>query len=139
MADHAFPPLDTVRRLAHALDNDDYGTAAALIADDCVYTIRGDTLIGPEIVESYRSASEQAHEKFDEVGYEHTVVGEVGKHTFRIHYFDELVLGGERIVHVSEQDVTVHPDRGVVRIVHNPVEGEREKLHRFLDDHGSSD
>lgn len=139
MTEHAFPPAETAERLAHALDIDDYATAASLVADDCVYTIRDKTLIGPEIVESYRKASEQANETFDEVGFAHAIVGEVGKHTFRIHFFDELVIGGERIVHVSEQDVTVHPDRGVVRIIDNPVEGERQKLDAFLKDHGPSD
>lgn len=139
MEEHAFPPSVTVERLARALDTDDYDTAASLIADDCVYTIGDKTLIGPEVVESYRKASEQAHEIFDDVGFEHALMGEVAKHTYRIHFFDELVIGGERIVHLSEQDVTVHPDRGVVRIVDNPVKGEREKVDAFLRDHGSSD
>jgi hypothetical protein len=44
--------------------------------------------------------------------------------------------GGDSLVHVLEQDVTVTRERGVVRIVDRPIPAERERLDAFIRRHG---
>jgi len=53
--------LDVARRFASALDQEDYDAARALLADDCVYTIRGKDLRGRDaIIEPYKGNRDEA-------------------------------------------------------------------------------
>lgn len=133
------PLGDVVESLATALDEDDYESARAVLAPEIVYEIGDETLVGREaVVASYRSASEMAHELFDGVGYGHEIVAAVDEATFRIRYLDLLTAGGESHSHYAEQEITVDPELGVVRIVHIPLPGEREKVDAFMARHNIS-
>ena len=131
--------IDYVEALAQALDADDFETAAAVMAENVVYTI-GDRVIHgrEEIVASYREASAMARRLFDEVGYDHVVYPTEDRNTFRVGYSDILTVGGDTLAHMAEQHVTVAPGAGVVRIVNVDVPGEREKVDEFLARHGLS-
>jgi erythromycin esterase-like protein len=132
-------PIDYVETLARALDCDDYETAAAVMADNVVYSIGDIVLHGrEEIVASYREASAMARRLFDEVGYDHVVYPTEDPDTFRVAYSDILTVGGETLAHMAEQHVTVAPTAGVVQIVNVDVPGEREKVDDFLNRHGLS-
>jgi hypothetical protein len=132
-------PIDYVETLARALDGDDYETAAAVMADNVVYSIGDIVLHGrEEIVASYREASAMARRLFDEVGYDHVVYPTEDPDTFRVAYSDILTVGGETLAHMAEQHVTVAPTAGVVQIVNVDVPGEREKVDDFLNRHGLS-
>lgn len=132
-------PIDLVERLAVALDGDDYPTAASVMAERVRYTIGDQELTGPDaVVASYRTASEMAHRLFDQVEYGHSVIPTDDPHTFRVSYSDTLTVAGETLRHMAEQEVTVAPDAGVVRIVNVELPGEKEKVDAFLERHGLS-
>ena len=132
-------PRDYVETLAQALDGDDYETAAAVMADEVVYTIGDRVLHGrEETVASYREASAMARRLFDEVDYDHVVYPTADANTFRVGYSDILTVGGETLAHMAEQHVTVAPRAGVAKIVNVDVPGEREKVDEFLTRHGLS-
>lgn len=132
-------PNDLVERLAAALDADDYPTAASVMAERVRYTIGDQDLTGPEaVVASYRAASEMAHRLFDQVEYGHRVIPSDDPHTFRVSYSDNLTVGAETLRHMAEQEVTVVPDQGVVRIVNVELPGETARVDAFLERHGLS-
>lgn len=130
-------PIDLVERLATALDGDDYPTAASVMARRVRYRIGDQDLTGPDaVVASYRAASEMAHRLFDLVEYGHRVIPSDDPYTFRVSYSDTLTVAGETLRHRAEQEVTVAPDEGVVRIVNVELPGETEKVDAFLERHG---
>lgn len=127
-----------VERFATALDNDEYGEVTKVLAHDVVYEVKGEVLIGPELVaNSYREASEAARRIFDLVRYDHEVLDDDGS-TFRVKFLDILVIDDDRLVHNAEQLVTVDPDLEVVRIINVDIPAETAKVDEFLAKHGRS-
>jgi hypothetical protein len=123
----------TVAALAQALDRDDFGAAARLIAPDCVYEIRASTIAGtPAIVASYADASAWGRRHFDEVRYESAVETPDGA-TAAVTFTDYLLkAGGRWHRHRCRQAFTVNAAGLVVRIVHHDLPGERETLDAYF-------
>lgn len=126
-----------VRRLAAALDADDFAAARALLADDCVYVGARDTLTGSEaIVASYAEASGWGHRTFDEVRYE-SEVGVPRGATVPVTFIDYLLkAGGRWHRYRCMQEFTVGAHGRIERIVHHELPGEREALERYFRENG---
>lgn len=134
--------LEIVRRFALALDTEDYATAAALLAPDCRYTIRGSILQGPAaIIRSYKGNGDQAAQVFDEITYGSEVVPAAVDHVATIRFYDRITHRGESLEHACEQRVRVadptgiHPAR-IIEIEHHDLPVERERLAAFKTRHG---
>jgi hypothetical protein len=126
-----------VEALADALDADDFVTVRDLLATDCTYLIGDERYEGPDaVVSSYRAGSELARRLFDDIEFRHTSFAGPTVNEFRVRYEDRMRAGDEVLVHVTEQDVTVDPPRGVTRIVDRPVPGEHARLEAFMTRHG---
>jgi hypothetical protein len=126
-----------VRRLAAALDADDFTTARGLLAADCVYVGREETSHGSEaIVASYADASAWAHRTFDEVRYESEVGPPAGAEV-AVTFIDYLLkAGGRWHRYRCRQTFTVGDAARVVRIVHHDLPGEREALEAYFSENG---
>ncbi len=118
--------------LAAALDQCDFDTAATLLHAQCEYVIDAfETHVGPDaIITSYRGAHDAATAVLDSVTYESSVRGE-GTHAV-IAYVDHLAKGVHRHTHRCEQRIECDPDGHVIRITHQPIDGERDTLDAFF-------
>jgi hypothetical protein len=126
-----------VRRLAAALDADDFATARALIHDDCVYVGVAETMRGAEaIVASYADASAWARRTFDDVRYE-SETGSAEGATVPVTFTDYLLkAGGRWHRYRCRQDFSVGVDGCITRIVHHDLPGEREALDAYFRESG---
>jgi len=126
-----------VRRLAAALDADDFAAARALLHDECVYVGPTGILRGAEaIVGSYAEASAWAHRTFDEVRYE-SEAGPAEGGTVPVTFTDYLLkAGGGWHRYRCRQDFAVGPGGRVARIVHHDLPGEREALEAYFREQG---
>lgn len=130
-------PIDTVSILAQALDGDDFVTVRSLLDPDVTYGIGGELHRGPDaVVQSYSAGSAMARELFDQVDFDHTLVGLVAPRTVRVDFSDRLEVAGDVFDHHSVQDIEVGDDAAIVSIVDRPVDGQRERLDAFMKDHG---
>ena len=118
--------------LATALDQCDFNTAATLLHAQCEYVIDAfETHVGSDaIIASYRGAHDAATAVLDSVTYESSVRGE-GPDAV-IAYIDHLVKGAHRHTHRCEQLIKCDPDGRVIRITHQPIDGERESIRAFF-------
>jgi RimJ/RimL family protein N-acetyltransferase len=119
-------------RFAAALDADEFEVARPLLAPECVYEVRGETLVGRDaILRSYAAATRRARSAFERVAYESAVEATPGG--ARVRFVDVLGLGGREHRHTSRQHLTLGPARtSVTRIVHEDLPGEREALAAFV-------
>jgi hypothetical protein len=124
--------VEVVRKLARALDADDFVAAAGLIAPDCEYRARSETLVGREaIVASYASASRWAREHQVGVGYSSEIEPASGDEV-PVLFIDDLVHLGRRHRYRCRQRFRVGEGGLVDRIVHEEIAGERPALEEFL-------
>jgi hypothetical protein len=126
-----------VRRLADALDADDFAAARGLLHDECVYVGAKETLRGAEaIIRSYAEASAWAHRTFDEVRYE-SETGPIEHATVPVIFTDYLLkAGGRWHRYRCRQAFTVGGDGHITRVVHHELPGEREALERYFEESG---
>lgn len=126
-----------VRRLAEALDADDFAAARTLLEDDCVYVGATGTFEGPEaIIGSYAEASAWARRTLDDVRYE-SETGPADGATVPVTYTDYLLkAGGRWHRYRCRQDVTVGVGGRIARIVHRELPGEREALDAYFRESG---
>jgi hypothetical protein len=130
------PGLTVVAALALALDRDDFDAVVGYLHPDVVYEIGGVSHRGAAaVVESYRSGSALARRIFDDVQFDHCLVGPVGDRTIRVDFSDRLTAGGEQFEHHSIQDITVDVADRVTHIVDRHVEGQRGRLDEFMSRH----
>ena len=122
-----------VRRLAQALDADDYSGARACLAEDCVYVGLDETWHGCEaIIASYADASAWAHRTFDEVRYA-SEVEEADGAVVPVTFIDYLLkAGGRWHRYRCRQEFTVGVSGAIVRITHHELQGEREGLDAYF-------
>lgn len=124
--------LQIARQFAQALDAEDYPAARALLADGCVYTIRGETHRGPEaIVASYRANGDSGRETFDAIEYE-SRVEPLNETTAVIRFVDHLTHRGERFTFECEQRITVNEAGRIDAIEHIDLPGQREAFTAFM-------
>lgn len=123
--------MNVAEAFARALDAEDYEAAATLMAPECEYVSPEGTVRGPAaIIASYQSHGDWARANLDEVGYESSVeVNADG--TARILYIDRVRKGAERHEYRCAQRVTT-AGGAIVRIVHEEIDGERERLRDFF-------
>lgn len=125
--------LDLTRQFAQALDRDDFAAAAAFMAADCSYALRGQTIDGREaIIASYRSASEGGRSKLDTIVFESSVKQLSGDCTL-ISYADHLTCKGLQHTHRCEQAVTFNAQGLICHIEHRDLPDEREALAAFFE------
>ena len=126
-----------VRRLAAALDADDFSAARGLLHDECVYVGANQTLRGAEaIIGSYADASAWAHRTFDELRYE-SETGPAERATVPVTFTDYMLkAGGRWHRYRCRQDFTVGHGGRIARIVHHDLPGEREALERYFEESG---
>jgi len=83
------------RRFAADLDEEDYGSARALLAENCVYHTGSATLTTADaIIESYRHNGEAARQRFDDIEYSSQAESTAAS-TAVIAFIERVRLGGE--------------------------------------------
>jgi hypothetical protein len=123
--------MRAARRLAEALDAEDYSAAHALLAAGCVYRTGTTTLTGPDaIIASYRANGELARGRFDAIEYA-SQVEPSGAAGAVITYVDRVHRGGERHEYRCRQHVRIGQGELVEGIWHEELPGERERLQEF--------
>jgi hypothetical protein len=123
--------LLTARRLAEALDAEDYAAARALLAAGCVYHTGTTTLTGGDaVIASYRANGEAARGRFDGIEYASRVEPS-GPAGAVITYTDRVRRGGERHEYRCRQQVRISQAGLVEEIWHEELAGERERLQEF--------
>ncbi len=124
-------PLTIARLFATALDRCDYDEATRYIAADCRYEIGAHELLGPEaIIASYRESAEWGRRVLDQVVYE-SEVRQAGDHV-AVLYTDRLTHHGETHVYRCRQRLWLDDSGQIVRILHEELPDEREKLDEFF-------
>ena len=127
--------VEIARKLARALDQEDYESARSWMEDDCVYEIRGETIVGADkIIASYRENAEAGRDRFDSVCFESSV-SSIGDGRVRIDYTDIVTRSGDTLIHRCAQLVEFGESDQACRIVHEDLEGEREALEAFKASH----
>lgn len=128
---NAESPVKIVRRFAEALDHEDYALARELLAEECVYRIRGEEHAGPEaIISSYQGNGDEAARSFDSIAYRSAVRPE-GAGSATIEFVDEIQHRGLSLTHRCEQRVAINDVGKIVRIDHADLPGERSRLESF--------
>jgi hypothetical protein len=123
--------LSTARRLAEALDAEDYSAARAILAPGCIYRTGTATLTGPDVViASYRANGEAARRRFDGIEYASRVEPS-GAAGAVITYTDRVRRGGERHEYRCRQHVRIGTAGLVEEIRHEELPGEGERLQEF--------
>ena len=118
---------------AKALDVEDYDTASRLLADSCIYSMCGTTIIGRDaIINTYRINSESAKRRFDSIGYR-SYVEAASLQSARICFTDRLCVANESHEFQCSQTVRVGPDELINEIRHEELPGERQRLKDFED------
>lgn len=124
-------PLTVAKDFATALDRCDFAKAALYLSPDCHYQARSEELIGPDaIVASYRDSAEWASLTLEQVIYESEV--QKDGDDLSVLYTDHIMHQGQTHEYRSRQHLTINGEGKVIRIVHEELPGEREKLHGFF-------
>lgn len=109
--------LAQVSRFARALDDEDYATAGACLAESCRYLCRGEQFDGSAaIIASYRGNAEQAR-AFDSIRYE-SHVDRTAAQAFRIRFVDHIRHAGHEMTFRSEQHVETDGQGRIIWIEH---------------------
>ncbi|NOY24450.1 MAG: GNAT family N-acetyltransferase [Oligoflexia bacterium] len=126
------PDLPFVAGLARSLDDEDFdGAARRLDPALCYETGQGDLVGIAPVIDSYRRAAQGAHAMLDELVNESAVLA-LGGDRYRVDYTDRLRHHGYAHVFRCQQILTLPPGRGVTRIVHRELRGERTRLLAFF-------
>jgi hypothetical protein len=101
------------------------------LSDDCSYEIGKEVLVGPEaIIASYRESAEWGRRTLDQVVYE-SVVTQV-ENGLSVLYIDRITHGGATHEYRCRQHLWLNGAGKVIRIVHEELPGERERLDAFF-------
>jgi hypothetical protein len=123
--------LRAARRLAAALDAENYDTVRACLSAGCVYHGPDGVRTGPDaIVASYRDNGTAGAGRFDRIEYE-SLVEAAGPAEAVITFTDRVWLGGAWHRFLCQQHVRVGASGLVEEIRHEELPGERERLARF--------
>ena len=118
-------------RFAAALDEEDYLSAGALLAEGCVYYAGASTLVGADaIIGSYRGNGEAARRRFGEVEYFSHVESKAASAAVIV-FTDRVRLGGQWHEFRCRQHVAVDERGLIVEIRHEEIPTERERLEDF--------
>ena len=122
---------------AAALDADDFKAAKDLLAPDCVYERSKDVVIrGAElIIQSYRESSNRAQMIFDSVHYTSDVMSS-SETTAELLFADNLEAKGKSHIYRSRQYLEFDANGAIMRIRHEEISGERDRLKLFIEESG---
>ena len=119
-------------RFAKALDEDDFESAKAYLAQNCQYVVGEKEMHGPEeIIQSFREGSDKAKRVFDQVDFGSEILRIDGKNV-TIQFTDLIQIKGQSLVYSSKQHMEFGEDGLIVRIVHEEIPGELEALEAVL-------
>ena len=120
------------KRFAKALDEDDFESAMAYLAQKCQYSIGEKELHGPEaIIQSFREGSDKAKRIFDQVDYGSEIL-RVDGNRVTIQFTDLIQIKDQSLVYSSRQHLEFGEDGFIVRIEHEEIPGELETLEAVL-------
>ena len=119
-------------RFAKALDDEDYPTAAACLAGNCIYDTPERTYRGVcEVIGSYWKHGDWASRNLDSVGYR-SAVRDGSDGEVIVEFIDHIEHAGASHTYRCEQRLAFD-DRGrISRITHIDLPGERERLRVFF-------
>ena len=107
--------------------------AGPMLAEDCIYTIRGHVYTGRDaIMATYVNSDRNAQKKFDRVEYESEVnPSDDGRYV--IQYLDRLTHNDQVHEHRCKQILSFDETGVICRIEHVDLPGESEALESYLD------
>jgi hypothetical protein len=121
-----------VQRFARALDRCDYVYAASCLSPECIYRAMDEELTGPNaILASYAKNAEWAEHVLERVVYDSQVKPETDG-SMSILFVDRIFHGGHMHEYRCVQKVWLDEENRIVKIVHEELPGEWEKLNGFL-------
>ena len=124
--------MEVARRFARALDRDDYETVRSMLAADCCYVARDETLFGRDaITASYRENSRLARALFDQVEYSSSVTESADGRDAGILFSDHLRHRGGEHIYKCLQIIGLNSDGLIRSIHHQELPGQRENLLQF--------
>lgn len=128
----ALPLLPFAGGFAQAIDDEDFRRAAVFLDPMVVYETGRAELVGvDQTIDAYGEAARQAARMFDELVNENEVDA-MGGDRARVRYTDRLRHRGHAHAFRCQQVLTIPAGRGVVRIVHRELPGERARLQGFM-------
>ena len=130
--------LAAARAFADALDQNDFESAAAMLAPDCRYvqesalTSEG-TLVGPDaILASYRWHDERSRRLFDRVEYS-SDVEVLSDHSAVIRFMDMIEKSGQQHSYSCFQQLTFDDHWRIERIVQQDIPAEITAVKAFFE------
>jgi ribosomal protein S18 acetylase RimI-like enzyme len=119
-------------RFAKALDEDDFESAKAYLAQSCQYLVGEKDLHGPEtIIQSFREGSNKAKRIFDQVDFGSEIL-RVDGNRVTVQFTDLIHIKGQSLVYSSRQHLEFGEDGLINRIKHEEIPGELEALEAVL-------
>ncbi len=119
-------------RFAKALDEDDFESARAYLAQSCRYLTGKEVLKGPDaIIQSFREGSDKAKRIFDQVNFGSEVLGVEGNRA-TVQFTDLIQIKGQNLVYSSRQHLEFRADGLITQILHEEIPGELEALEAVL-------
>ncbi len=87
-----------------SLDHDDFEKVKDLLAENCVYQIGSETLIGPEaILASYEQNMLAGRKKMDKLEWGTSRIETISDCEYLVHFTDYLYHRGEQYTHRCQQ------------------------------------
>lgn len=125
-------PLVIGESFARSLDRDDYEAIRPLLSENCCYTVKGETLEGPDqIIASYRKNGEAARLRIEKIVYESEVKASSAGGV-EITFIDKLSHAGKQHTYRCRQALAIE-DGLIIGIRHQEIPGEQEELEDFLE------
>ncbi len=122
----------SAERFAKALDEDDFESAKAYLAQNCQYSIGEKDLRGPEeIIHSFKEGSDKAKRIFDQVDFGSEILRVEGNN-ITVQFTDLIQIQGQSLVYSSRQHLEFGENGLINRITHEEIPGELETLQAVL-------
>ena len=130
-------PLETLERVATALDDDDFDTLRSLLEPNCVYDAdRDGSVVGPDaIADVFRRNSEWGRSRIQYIKFTHVIDA---NDLTKILFIDDLEHNGRKIRHVITMHVAFSAHGLVQSLSLEYAPGERGRLHKFFREAGIS-
>jgi hypothetical protein len=122
--------IEFVTKLTKALDANDFATASLFIANDCIYEIGSQYIVGRDkIIALYKENADWARTSIDDVVFESQVDAEGDG--FLVNYTDKITHKGMKHIYRCQQLLSFNKQGYVNKILHREIPGEKESLEAF--------
>jgi len=126
--------FNKAKAFGHALDQDDFLTAASLLSEDCKYLIGEDSLIGPKaICSSYEQNMIEGRKKFDTLEWGVSRIEKITDDSFLVHFTDYLGHKNINYTHRCSQKLGFNNEGLIQNITHIHDEAETLRLKAFYE------